>query len=234
MAARRARASASVTGRAEGGGSGAASSHSGRRRQTFRALAVGGGVGAVERGEDVGRPAPAGGAHAGGERGGVAVQRGGAALRQAMQQGGGEVGQQRGLGFQAGGGIVVVERQGQAARGGGGGAGGQDEGEEFQQVESRAGAQAEAAEGGRGVHEQGRGKVAKVLGGVGGGQEEELAVRGEDGGTAVSGDHGRGVRQRDARAHGAWVIGWTKEGQGSAPGPRQGALPPEPPAKAQP
>ena len=82
-------------------------------------------------------------------RGGIAVQWGGAALRQAMQQGGGEVGQQRGLGFRAGRGIVVVERQGQAARGGGGGAGGQDEGEEFQQIESGAGAQAQAAEGGR-------------------------------------------------------------------------------------
>ena len=41
----------------------------------FQGIGVGRGVGAVQRGEDERRPAPAGGAHAGGECRGVAVQR---------------------------------------------------------------------------------------------------------------------------------------------------------------
>ena len=127
-------------------------------------------------------------------------------MRQAVQQGGGEVGQQRGLGFQAVGGHGVVERQRQAARGGGGSARGQDEGEQFQQVEGRAGAQAEAAEGGGGMQQERRWEVAQVGGGIGGGKQEELAVRGEDGGTAMPGNHGRGVWQRNADAHACeWV-----------------------------
>ena len=126
---------------------------------------------------------------------------GGAALRQAVQQGGGEVGQQRGLGFQAGVRRVVIERQRKTARGGGGGASRQDEGEQFQQVEGGAGTQAEAAEGRRGVHQQRRRKVAQVLRGLGGGQEQQFAVRGKDGGTAMTGDNRGGVRQCDACAH---------------------------------
>ena len=109
----------------------------------------------AERGGDERRPAPARLAHAGRQPRRVAVQRDVAALGEAMQQGGGQFGQQRRRGFQA---VrrLEVERQGEPARRRRGGARGQREGEQLQQIERRDAAQTEAAECRGRMHQQRR------------------------------------------------------------------------------
>ena len=116
----------------------------------------------AERGRDERRPAPAGLAHAGREPRGVAVQRSVAALREPMQQRGGQFGQQRGLGFQPAVRRLEVERQGEAARRRRGGARRQREGEQLQQIEGRHAAQAEPAERRRRMHQQRRRQAAQM------------------------------------------------------------------------
>ena len=159
------------------------------------------GVGPAERVGDVAAPAPAGFLHAGGEHGGVAVQQRVAALGKLVEQRGGEVGQAGHLGFQADRRMVVVQRHGQAAWRRRGGVGGADEGEQVQQIERRARAHAEAAEGGRGMHQDRRRQCAQQIGGLGGGQHQKFAIRCQDGGAAVARDHAGGVGQRDGRSH---------------------------------
>ena len=145
---------------------------------------------------DVAAPAPAGFLHAGGEDGGVAVEQRVAALGELVEQGGGEVGEAGDFGFQADRRLVVVERHGEAARGRRGGMGGADEGEQVEQVEGGAGAHAEAPEGGGGVDEDGRWEGFQQVSGFGGGQQQEFAVRCQDGGPTVARDHGGRVGQR--------------------------------------
>ena len=113
------------------------------------------------------------------------------------------------LGFQADRRMVVVQRHGQAARRRRGGVGRADEGKQVQQIERRAWAHAQAAERGRGMHQDRRRQGAQQLGGLGRGQHQKLAVRCQDGGAAVARDHGRGVGQRDGSGHSGYVAGIT-------------------------
>ena len=102
-----------------------------------------------------------------------------------VQQRGGEVGQAGDLGFQAD--RRVGRRPAPCARPRGVGAavcGRADEGEQFQQVEGRSGAHAEAAEGGGGVDQDRRRQGAQAGGGLVGRQQQQFAVRGQDGGSA--------------------------------------------------
>ena len=94
----------------------------------------------AECGGDERRPAPARLAHAGCQPRRIAVQRDIAALGEAMQQGSGQIGQQRRRGFHA---VrrLEVERQGETARRRRGGARGQRKGEQLQQIERRDAAQ---------------------------------------------------------------------------------------------
>ncbi len=145
------------------------------------------------------RPAPAGLAHACGQPGGVAVQRDLAALRKAVEQGGGEFRQQGCLCLQVPGRRLEIQHQRQAARRRGRRAAGQSEGEQLEQVERRHGAEAKTPECGRGVHQDRRRQAAEPAGGFGGGQQQQLAVGREDGGAAVSGNDSRRIRQRNSR-----------------------------------
>jgi hypothetical protein len=51
------------------------------------------------------------------------------------------------------------------------------------------------------MYQDGWAHVAKLFGGLGRGQPEEFAIRGQDGGASVPGDNGRRVGQRDGSAH---------------------------------
>ena len=53
----------------------------------------------------------------------------------------------------------------------------------------------------------GGGRVFQQGGGIGGGQHQKFAVRCQDGGSAVTRDHGGGVGQRDGRFHIGGVAG---------------------------
>ena len=188
-----------ATGCARGGGSGAASSHSGRRFQTRSASLDGAASGRPQRGRHERCPAPAGLAHPRRKPRGVAVQRSVAALREPVQQGGGQFRQQRGLGFQAAVRRFEIEREGEAARRRRGGAGGEYEGEQLQQIECRHAAQAEAAERRRARAPAAAAAGPQLGGGLGRRQQQQFAVGGQDRGTAVAGDNGRRVGQGNAR-----------------------------------
>ncbi len=77
----------------------------------------------------------------------------------------------------------------EAARRRRGGVGGADEGEQVQQVEGRTGPHAQAAERGGRVDQDRRRQGAENVGRLGGGQQQEFAVRCQDGGAAMARDH---------------------------------------------
>ena len=162
-----------------------------RRRRVRAAEGVG----------DVAAPAPARLLHARRQHRRIPVQQRVAALGELVQQRGGEVGKPGHLGFQADRRRVVVQRQRQAARRRRGGVGGADEREQFQQVERRTGAHVQAAERGGRMDQDRRRQGAEQIGGLGRGQQQEFAVRCQDGGAAMARDHGGCVGQRDGGFH---------------------------------
>jgi hypothetical protein len=153
----------------------------------------------AEGGHDERRPTPARIAHAGRKPRRVAVQRDVAALRQAVQQGGGEFGEECGLGLKAASGRGEIQHECEAPRRRRGGAAGEGEGKQLEQVEGRHPAQAEPAKRRRRVHEDRRRHAGQMDGRLRRGQQQQFAIDGEDGGAAVAGNHGRRVGERNSR-----------------------------------
>ena len=164
----------------------------------------------AERGGDEWRPAPSSLAHARRQPGGIAVQRDLATQRQPVQQGGREFRQQRCLRLQPAGRRFEIQHQGETAGRGRGGAPGQRKCEQLQQVERRRGADTESAECRGSVHQNRRRQAAQPAGRVRRGQQQQLAIGGEDGGAAVPGYDGRRVWQRNA-CHGSWLTRVTRD-----------------------
>ena len=204
MAASRDRASASATGSDDGGGSGAASSHSGRRFQTRSASLDGAASGrpsaAVTNGA---QPQPAWPMRAASP----AASRFSAVSRpwaSRCSRAATRSGSSAACGFQAAVRRLEVERQGEPARRRRRGARREGEGEQLQQIERRHAAQAEAAERRRRVHQQRRRQATQMGGRLRGRQQQQLAIGGEDRGAAVAGYDGRRVGQRNARHGSRW------------------------------
>ena len=182
----------------EGGGSGAASSHSGRRFHTRNASLEGAASGrpsaAVTNGA---QPHPAWPMRAASPAASrfSAMSRPWArrCSRAAASSGSSAAAASRPLRR------LEVERQGEPARRRRGGARRQRKGEQLQQIECRHAAQAEAAERRRRMHQQRRREATQMGGGVRRGQQQQLAIGGEDRGAAVSGHDGRRVGQGNAR-----------------------------------
>ena len=122
-----------------------------------------------------------------------------AALGEAMQQGGGQFGQQRRLGFQAA--VGGSKSSARASPRGVGAAARAGSTKANSSSRSNAGiaAQAEPAERRRRMHQQRRRQATQVGGRLRRGQQQQFAIGGEDRGAAVSGDDGRRVGQGNAR-----------------------------------
>ena len=145
------------------------------------------------------RPPPTRLAHTGRQPRGVAVQSNVPTQRKPMQQRGGEFRQQRHLGLQATRRRFEIQHQGEAARCRCGRTGRQCECEQLQQIECRHAAKAKPAECRGRMNQNGRRRGVQVPGRVRGGQQQQFAVGGEDGGAAMAGYNGRRVGQGNSR-----------------------------------